>query len=237
MDVSLLVWGDTGWGDELFFGALMTLAVATAAYLFGIVFGTGFATMKLSKSLTLNLIADTYTTVLRGIPELLVIYLVFFGGGAVLRSVAKGVFGYGEFIDLPVFITGMLCIGFSSGAYSTEVIRGAVLAVPKGQIEAAKAIGMSKSKLFFRIMVPQVARYALPGLGNVWQLTLKETSLISVIGLVEIMRQADIGAGSTKEPFTFYFAALLLFLALTSLSNRGFLRAETWANRGVREAS
>lgn len=237
MDLSLLVWGDAGWGDELFFGALMTIAVATASYLLGIVFGICFAAMKLSRHLSLHLIADVYTTVIRGVPELLIIYLVFFSGGNLLRAIAKGVFGYGEFIDLPIFITGMLCIGLSAGAYATEVIRGAVLAVPAGQIEAARAIGMAKTKRFFRILVPQVARYALPGLGNVWQLTLKETSLISVIGLVEIMRQASIGSGSTKEPFTFYFAALLLYLILTSFSNQGFLRAETWANRGVREAS
>lgn len=236
MDLTLLGWGDAGWGDEMFYGALMTLAVASCSYAVGIVIGTGFAAMKLSRLWVLNQIADVYTTVVRGIPELLIIYLVFFGGGAVLRMIAKGVFGYGEFIDLPLFVTGMLCIGVSAGAYATEVIRGAVLAVPIGQIEAARAVGMSKSKRFWRILVPQVARYALPGLGNVWQLTLKETSLISVIGLVEIMRQAAVGAGSTKEPFTFYITAFVLYLGLASISNRGFLRAEAWANRGVRTA-
>ena len=236
MDLSLLVYGDAGWGDEMFFGALMTLAVAVCSYIFGIMFGSCFAAMKLSDSSILRFIADTYTTVIRGIPELLVIYLVFFGGGAVLRMIAKGVFGYGEFIDLPIFVTGLLCIGISSGAYSTEVIRGAVQAVPKGQLEAARAVGMSKRLRFWRILVPQVARYALPGLGNVWQLTLKETSLISVIGLVEIMRQATVASGSTKEPFTFYLTAFFLYLCLTSISNRGFLRAEVWANRGVRSS-
>ena len=131
-------------------------------------------------------------------------------------------------------VTGMVCIGISAGAYNTEVIRGAVLAVPTGQIEAAKAIGMSTAQRFRRILLPQVARYALPGLGNVWQLTLKETSLISVIGLVEIMRQSAIASGSTKEPFTFYLVAALLYLGLTSVSNRGFNRAEVWASNGVR---
>jgi len=236
VDLSLLVYGDAGWGDEMLFGALMTIAVASCSYLLGIVFGTLFASFKLSRYLVLRLLADTYTTVIRGIPELLVIYLVFFGGGAVLRLIAKGLFGYGAFIDLPIFVTGMMCIGISSGAYSTEVIRGAVLAVPVGQIEAARAIGMSEGLRFWRILVPQVTRFALPGLGNVWQLTLKDTALISVIGLVEIMRQASIGSGSTKEPFTFYLTAAVLYLGLTSFSNRFFLRAETWANRGVRSA-
>ena len=180
MDLTLLVWGDAGWGDEMFFGALMTLAVAASSYALGIVIGAGGAAMKLSNWVALRFLADAYTTIIRGIPELLVIYLVFFGGGAVLRAVAKGLFGYGEFIDLPIFVTGMICIGLSAGAYATEVIRGAVLAVPVGQIEAARAVGMSRALRFWRVLVPQVARYALPGLGNVWQLTLKETSLISV---------------------------------------------------------
>lgn len=236
MDLTLLAWGDLGWGDEMVFGAMMTLAVASAAYALGIVIGSGLAAMKLSRFRLVRLLADVYTTVIRGIPELLVIYLVFFGGGAVLRAVAKGLFGYGEFIDLPIFLTGTICIGLSAGAYAAEVIRGGVLAVPVGQIEAARAVGMNRWLRFRRILVPQVARFALPGLGNVWQLTLKETSLISVIGLVEIMRQAAVGAGSTKEPFTFYITAFVLYLGLASISNRGFLRAESWANRGVRTA-
>jgi octopine/nopaline transport system permease protein len=210
LDLTLLGWGDLGWGDEMIYGALMTLAVAACSYGLGIVFGSIAAAMKLSNWIAARLLADGYTTIIRGLPELLII------------------------IDLPIFVTGMICIGLSAGAYSTEVIRGAVLAVAPGQIEAARAVGMSRPLRFRRVLLPQVARYALPGLGNVWQLTLKETSLISVIGLVEIMRQAAVGAGSTKEPFTFYITAFVLYLGLASISNRGFLRAEVWANRGVR---
>lgn len=234
MDFSLLSFGDDGWADEMLRGALMTMAVAVCSYLFSVLVGTFFAALKLSQFAVLRYAADFYTTVIRGIPELLVIYLVFFGGGTLLRSIASGIFGYEGYIDPPLFVTGMVCIGLSAGAYNTEVIRGAVLAVPTGQIEAAKAIGMGTAKRFWRILVPQVARFALPGLGNVWQLTLKETSLISVIGLVEIMRSAAVASGSTKEPFTFYLLAALLYLGLTSISNRGFLRAEAWANKGVR---
>jgi octopine/nopaline transport system permease protein len=114
------------------------------------------------------------------------------------------------------------------------VIRGAVLAIPKGEIEAAKAIGMNTPLRFRRILVPQAARFALPALGNVWQFALKDTALISIVGLVEIMRSAALGAASTKEPFTFYITAFLLFLFLASISNQGFRRAENWAGRGVR---
>jgi octopine/nopaline transport system permease protein len=236
MDLSLLAWGDAGWGDQMARGAAVTLLVAIAAYALGIVIGSGLAAMKLSHLAPLRWLAEAYTTVVRGIPELLVIYLVFFGGGTALRAIASGMFGYEGYIDLPIFLTGTLCLAISAGAYSAEVIRGAVQVVPKGQFEAAIAVGMSRSQRFRRILVPQVARYALPGLGNVWQFTLKDTSLISVIGLVEIMRQAAIAAGSTKEPFTFYLVAAALYLGLTSLSNRGFDRAERWANKGVRRA-
>ena len=161
MDLSILGWGDAGWGDEFARAALMTFAVAVCAFLLGIVFGTIFAAFKLSSSRILRWIGDVYTTVIRGIPELLVIYLIFFGGGALLRSIANALFGYDGYIDLPVFGVGVLCIGLSAGAYCTEVIRGAVLAVPRGQIEAGMAIGMGKWLRFWRILVPQTARYAL----------------------------------------------------------------------------
>ncbi len=233
MDLTLLTWGDSGWGDEMLRGAVMTLLVAVCAYLLGLLIGAALAACKLGRVAPLRWFAEAYTTVVRGVPELLIIYLVFFGGGALLRVVANGVFGYSGYIDPPLFITGMICIGVSAGAYNTEVIRGAVLAIPPGQLEAARAIGMGRWQRFHRILIPIAARYALPGLGNVWQLTLKETSLLSVIGLVEIMRQAAVASGSTKEPFTFYLVAALLYLLLTSTSNLVFNRAELIANRGV----
>jgi octopine/nopaline transport system permease protein len=236
VDLSLLAWGDAGWGDQMARGAVMTLLVAVAAYALGVLIGAGLAAMKLAPLRPLRWLAELYTTVIRGIPELLVIYLVFFGGGTALRAIAEGMFGYDGYIELPIFVTGTVCLAVSAGAYAAEVIRGAVQVVPKGQIEAAVAVGMSRGQRLRRILVPQVARHALPGLGNVWQLTLKDTSLISVIGLVEIMRQAAVAAGSTKEPFTFYLVAAVLYLGLTSLSNRGFDAAERWANKGVRRA-
>ncbi|WP_339849596.1 ABC transporter permease [uncultured Nisaea sp.] len=231
----LLQWGDAGWGDEMVRGMLMTLAVAMAAFLLGIVIGTMGAALKLSRYMLLRFIGEAYTTLIRGVPDLLVIYLLFFGGSMAAMAVAR-VFGYEEYIEIDAFAIGTIALGTISGAYATEVIRGAVLAVPKGQIEAAKACGMSRFLLFRRIMVPQVARFALPGLGNVWQLTLKDTSLISIVGLVEIMRQASVASGSTQKPFTFYLTAGVLYLVLTAFSNKGFGLAELWANRGVRRA-
>lgn len=233
MELSLLAWGASGWGDELTRGALMTFAVSLSAFGLGTILGIAGAGLKLSRIYVCRLLADIYTTIVRGIPELLIIYLVFFGGGLVLTQISRFFWGSSGFINLPLFVTGMVCIGFSSGAYCAEVIRGAVLAVPKGQIEAGRAIGMGPWTLFVRILVPQVARLALPGMGNIWQLTLKHTALISVIGLVDIMRQAAVAAGSTKKPFTFYAVAGLLYLVVAAISGRGFTLAEKWAGKGV----
>jgi len=234
--IGLLAFGDTGWGDEMLKGALMTVLVSISAMAIGLVVSV-FGTMsKLSSNGFIRGIGNTYTTIVRGIPELLVIYLLYFGLNNAVMGVAKGVFGYNQYIELPVFLVAALAVGLISGAYSTEVIRGAFLAVPKGQIEAAKSVGMNRFLIFHRVLVPQVLRYALPGLGNVWQLTLKDTALIMVTGLVEIMRQAHIGAGSTHEPFVFYITAALLYLVLTTISSYALNGAENWANKGVRRA-
>ena len=234
--MELLSFGDAGWGDEMLRGALMTLAVSLSSMALGLALGALGAAAKLSALAPARWLAGGYTTIVRGVPELLVIYLLFFGGNGAAMFLA-GLFGYHGYIELNAFTIGTFAVGVVSGAYSTEVIRGAVLAVPRGQIEAAQAIGMSRFLLFRRIMLPQVARFALPGLGNVWQLTLKDTSLISVTGLVEIMRQAHVAAGSTRQPFTFYLVAACLYLLLTTFSNYGFRRAEAWAGRGVRRAA
>ena len=234
--IGLLAFGDTGWGDEMLKGALMTVLVSVSAMAIGLIVSI-FGTMsKMSSNKLVRSIGNTYTTIVRGIPELLVIYLLYFGLNNAVMGIAKGVFGYNQYIELPVFFVAAIAVGLISGAYSTEVIRGAFLAVPKGQVEAAKSVGMNRFLIFHRVLVPQVLRYALPGLGNVWQLTLKDTALIMVTGLVEIMRQAHIGAGSTHEPFVFYTAAACLYLILTTVSSQALNSAESWANKGVRRA-
>ena len=146
------------------------------------------------------------------------------------------VFGAEGFVGLPAFATGAVAVGIVSGAYQAEVFRGAYLFLSRGEIEAAKAVGMSRRLLFRRIVAPQVLRYAIPGLGNVWQLALKESALVSVTGLVELLRQSQIGAGSTGRPFYFFLTAAALYLALTSVSTWGFQRAEDYSMRGIRRA-
>ena len=229
--MELLAFGDTGWGDELFYATLMTIAVAITAMLIGFFFALIFTPLKLSKNKFLNLIANSYTTVIRGVPELLVIYLFFFGGSAAVMFVAS-IFGYGEYIEINAFITGAFSIGIISGAYSTEVFRGAIQSIDKGQFEAANVLGLGKFGKFFKIILPQTLRLALPNLSNVWQITLKDTSLISVTGLVEIMRQSYVAAGSTRDPLFFYSFAAVLYLLLTFLSMKLINKLEVKYSRG-----
>ena len=229
--MEFLAFGDTGWGDELFRATLMTIAVSITAMLIGFSFAGIFTPLKLSKFKLLNLIANIYTTVIRGVPELLVIYLFFFGGSGAIMFVAS-IFGYNEYIEINAFITGSFAIGIISGAYSTEVFRGAIQSIDKGQFEAAKVLGFSKFKQFYKIILPQMLRLAIPNLSNVWQITLKDTSLISVTGLVEIMRQSYIAAGSTRDPLFFYSFAAVLYLLLTYVSMKLINKLEIKYGRG-----
>lgn len=224
-----------GWGLALVQAAGMTMLVSVLALLVGALLGAPVAYAKLSSNRAANLICDGYTTVLRGIPDLLVIYLFYFGGSAALTAIAHALGGQG-FFGLPALVTGALAVGVVSGAYQAEVFRGAFLVIPKGEIEAARAFGMSRLLMFRRIIAPQVLRYAIPGLGNCWQLVLKESALVSVTGLIELLRQAQVGSGSTRQPFYFYTTAAVLYLALTTVSTWFFDRAEARTARGLRRA-
>ncbi len=229
--MELLAFGDTGWGDELFYATLMTIAVSITAMFIGFLFALIFTPLKLSKNKFLNFIANSYTTIIRGVPELLVIYLFFFGGTGAVMFVAS-IFGYNEYIEINAFVTGAFAIGIISGAYSTEVFRGAIQSIDKGQFEAANVLGLNKFGKFVKIILPQTLRLAIPNLSNVWQITLKDTSLISVTGLVEIMRQSYIAAGSTRDPLFFYSFAAVLYLVLTFVSMKLINRLETKYSRG-----
>ena len=229
--MELLSFGKTGWGDELLIATIMTIAVSITAMLIGFLFALIFTPLKLSKSKFLNLIGNCYTTVIRGVPELLVIYLFFFGGSGAVMYVAS-IFGYNKYIEINAFITGSFAIGIISGAYSTEVFRGAIQSIDKGQFEASKVLGLKKPIHFFKVIMPQMLRLAIPNLSNVWQITLKDTSLISVTGLVEIMRQSYIAAGSTRDPLFFYSFAAVLYLLLTYLSMKLINKLEVRYSRG-----
>ena len=226
----LLILGDTGWGDELLISTIMTILVSLSAMGLGVFIAIFTAWAKISGNILLKLFANFYTTVIRGIPELLVIYLIFFGGSSSIMYVGK-IFGYNGYIELHAFTMGTISIGLISAAYSTEVFRGAYSAINKGQVEAANSLGLSRLQTFLKVLAPQILKHALPGLGNVWQITLKDTALVSVTGLVEIMRQTRIASNVTHSPLTFLLSAALLYLILTTFSSKVFNKLENYSNK------
>lgn len=230
-----LGFGPRGWGPALLEGALMTLMVATVALLIGAAIGAFVASAKLSGTRLGAAAGDAYAAIFRGVPELLVVYFVYFGSSALLTGLGRA-FGHEGFLGVPPFLAGALAVGVISGAYQAELYRGAYLAIPKGELEAARACGMGPLLMFRRIVAPQVVRFALPGLNNLWQVALKDSSLISVTGLTELMRASQVAAGSTRQPFTFYLAGGALYLLLTVFSNQVFDLAERRAGRSLRRA-
>lgn len=222
-----------GYEVALIEGAVVTLKVALWSLLLALILGLAGALAKLSSIKLLRWLATGYTTVIRGIPDLILMMLIFFGGQVLLNNslvtfqewVSDSRFQESwlstlpDYIEISPFVAGILTIGFIFGAYMTETFRGAMLAVDKGELEAARAYGMSSTLVLRRILLPQLMRHALPGLGNNWLVLLKTTALVSIIGLDDIVRKASLAAGATQLPFTFYFAVALVFLLFTAVSS------------------
>jgi len=230
-DLALLGFGDEGWGLVLVRAGLMTLAVSVAAFLWGLGLGMLIAWARIGGNAVLRALAEAYTVVLRGVPEILVIYLFYFGGRQVVTAVGTAL-GFAGPFDISGFLAGMLAIGLISAANQSEVLRGAWQAVPKGTVEAGRVVGMTRLTLFRRVIAPQAMVTALPGMGNQWQSVIKESALVSVTGLVETMRQVNIAAGTTQEHFLFYAAGAVIYLIITSLSDQLFRLAERRSLRG-----
>ncbi|AOZ04142.1 ABC transporter permease [Cupriavidus sp. USMAHM13] len=223
-----------GWGPLLMASAATTFAVAVCGLLAGGVFGALGCWAKVGGRQPLPALATAYTTVLRGIPELLVIYLFYFGGSAALTRIGTWM-GAGGFVGIPGAVAGVLAIGITSGAQLTEVFRGACNAVSRGELEAAVACGMPRLLRLRRILVPLTLRHAMPGIGNVWQMVLKASALISVTGVADLLGRAQIGANATGMPFDFFFAAALLFLLISACTGRALRATERFYARGVRQ--
>lgn len=224
-----------GFGPALAAGALMTVKLALSALCLGLVLGLLGALAKTSPFKPLRWIGGTYSTIVRGVPELLWVLFIYFGSVTLMSQLGEllGMPG----LELSAFSAGVIALGLCFGAYATEVFRGALLAVPKGHREAGQALGLSAPRIFWRIVLPQVWRVALPGLGNLYLILLKDTALVSLITLDEIMRKAQVASNATKEPFTFYMTAALIYLGLTVFvmaalhflerrAGRGFVRNE-----------
>lgn len=214
-------------------GLMMTLQVSAASLTIACVFGLIGATAKLSNSRAARLAADVYSTLIRGLPELVLMLIIFYGGQILINQIAdKQGWGY---IDIPPFAAGVTTIGFIFGAYLTETFRGAILAVPKGQAEAGAAFALTKAQVLFRIVLPQMVRHAIPGFANNWLIMLKASALVSIIGLDDMVNRAGLAAASTREPFTFYMAVALIYLVLTSVSIFLLSRLEARFSLGVKK--
>lgn len=216
----------SGYYQSILQGALLTVGVSLAALGVAILLGLVGAVAKLSGRRPLVWLATAYTTVVRGVPELVLMLLIFYGGTIGLNHLLEAM-GSRRTVDINPFAAGVLTIGFIYGAYMTETFRGAILAIPRGQMEAAWAFGMGPLRTFLRITAPQMVRYAIPGFTNNWLVLIKATALVSLIGLHEMTYLAKQASAATREPFTFFLFAAALFLVYTSVS----LWALRWVNR------
>lgn len=206
-----------GYGATILAGTWINIACGLLALALSVVLGLLAALAKLSRSRVLAGTATVYTTIIRGVPDLLMMLIIFFGGQVLVNQLMTAL-GSEDYVDVNPFLAGVVSIGFIYGAYMTETFRGAILAVPKGQLEAGHAYGLTGAQVFRRILLPQMVRHALPSFGNNWLVLLKTTALLSIVGLEDMVRRARLAAGATHEPFTFYLTIGLIYLALTTVS-------------------
>jgi His/Glu/Gln/Arg/opine family amino acid ABC transporter permease subunit len=224
-----------GYGPALLGGLFTTLSVAALSLAVACLFGLAGAAARLSSSRALQGLALAYTTLIRGLPDLVLMLLIFYGGQIALNALAAQQ-GWG-YIDVPPYAAGVLTLGFIYGAYLAETFRGAILAIPRGQSEAALAYGLRPLQVWRRIVLPQMVRHAVPGFTNNWLVMVKATALVSIIGLDDLVHRANLAASATREPFTFFVLIAGIYLALTTVS----LAALAWVSRryslGVKELS
>ncbi|OJY65574.1 MULTISPECIES: ABC transporter permease subunit [unclassified Rhizobium] len=233
----IILGADIGaWSGQLLAGALVSVALAVATVPFGMAVGVAVALAKDSSNRVLSAFGEGYTTVFRGLPELLTLLLVYYGLQMAFQITAEWL-GLSVTVNINPFVAGILALSLVFGAYSSEVLLGGLRGIERGQIEAAISVGMTPLTAFVRIKWPQVLRLALPGLGNNWVVLLKDTSLVSVIALNDLLRQTSLAVASTKEPFAFYAVACLGYLLMTIVSNMLLMLLEARANRGWRPMS
>lgn len=218
-----------GFGHLLLLGTVTTIKLALTSLFFGLIFGLLGAMAKLSSVGIFRKLATLYTAFMRGIPELLLIIYFYVVGTIVLREIFT-FFGYTGDVDISKFWAGVLVLSISFGAYATEVFRMAIQEIPRGQWESAKAVGMPPIKTFFRIILPQVWALALPGLGNLFLVLIKDTALVSVIGMADLMFNAQKAAASTREDFMFYLIAAFIYLLITTVVTAVLMLLEKKAN-------
>ncbi len=220
---------------SLLAGTLLTIELALGSLMLSVLLGLLGAWAKLSKSRAMQKVAGGYTTLIRGVPDLVMMLVLFYGGQQLINDLGEAT-GQWDYLEISAFTAGVGTIGFIFGAYMTETFRGAVLAVPRGQIEAAIAYGMSNWQVFSRILWPQMVRYALPSFTNNWLVLIKSTALVSVIGLQDLVYNANVAGRSVRQPFTFMIAVLIVYLILTAISDSGLRWLDRRYSAGVRRA-
>ncbi|MFG1174232.1 histidine ABC transporter permease HisQ [Erwiniaceae bacterium CAU 1747] len=223
-----------GYSEVIFKGALVTLELALSSVVLAVVLGLIGAGAKLSNNRLLAMIFEGYTTLIRGVPDLVLMLLIFYGLQIVLNHLTD-LMGVGQF-DIDPMVAGIITLGFIYGAYFTETFRGAYMAVPKGQIEAATAYGFTSSQIFRRVLFPGMMRFALPGIGNNWQVILKATALVSLLGLEDVVKATQLAGKTTWQPFYFAIVAGVIYLIFTTLSNGVLWWLERRYTVGVKRA-
>lgn len=219
-----------GWGGNLLRGLANSVQIALGAFGLGLVIGTLGAYGKLYGGAITRDIFEIYTTVVRAVPELVLILLLYYAGTDLINRTLIAL-GY-QRVEISGLVAGIVVLGFVQGAYATEVLRGAIKAIPQGEIEAGRAFGMSPVMLMRRITLPAMLPFAIPGLANLWLIATKDTALLAVVGFNELTLETRQAAGATRAYFTFYVAAGVLYLSLTLFSNVIIRRVERWARRG-----
>jgi polar amino acid transport system permease protein len=227
---TLLSWGPQGWLDDIAYGVFITVSLALATLPVGLAIGFLASLAKQSSEPSLRLAGDIYTTIFRGLPELLTLFVVFYGAQIAIQKIVQ-VFAPGTTIEVNSFISGMVALGAVFSAYASEVFLSAFRAIPKGQYEGGYAIGLSSGQTMRLVVLPQLIRIALPGLANLWLILLKDTALVSAIGLTDILRQAGVAARVTKHAFLFFSVATLIYLVLAIISSFGINAIERAVSR------
>ena len=217
---TLLSWGPEGWSRSIAYGVFVTVSLALATLPLGLIIGFLVAVAKQSAEPSMRLAGNIYTTIFRGLPELLTLFLVFYGAQFGIQQAVQ-LFSPGTNVEINSFVAGMVALGVVFSSYASEVFLSAFRAIPLGQYEGGYSIGLSKGQTMRLVILPQLVRIALPGLANLWLILLKDTALVSVIGLSDILRQSQIAARVTKEAFLFFSVACLIYLALAIISSFG----------------
>jgi His/Glu/Gln/Arg/opine family amino acid ABC transporter permease subunit len=224
--MELLNFDDTGYGDELLAGVFITIRLALLSFLLALILGVVLGFVALAKNRLLQAFWRTYASVFMGVPSILIVFFLYFNAPGLLKS------AFNLRVDVTPFVAGVSALAIVYAAYIGEAVRGAVLNIPRGQWDAAHALGLKNLSMWWLVILPQIWRIALPGVTNVWMTTLKDTALVSLVGLTDLVRMADIAAAATQEPFLFYVVAGLVFVVFSGLTMAGSVRLERWAFRG-----